>query len=170
MADTARIKEVSKSQSTSDDLDAFIARIKSGKRGSDHLYVLLLGMKTLETKKLRREIEKGFSIRVLDHLRRSMTIPLADLIDLMLINYRTLNRRKASGRLNPEESDRVLRVSRVFGRILELFEGDQQAARHWFLSRQKALGDESPADRAKTEFGALEVERLVGRLEHGVFV
>jgi len=38
------------------------------------------------------------------------------------------------------------------------------------LSSQKALGDESPADRAKTEFGALEVERLVGRLEHGVFV
>jgi putative toxin-antitoxin system antitoxin component (TIGR02293 family) len=170
MADTARAKEVSKSQSTSDDLDAFIARIKSGKRGSDHLYVLLLGMKTLETKKLRREIEKGFSIRVLDHLRRSMTIPMADLIDMMLINYRTLNRRKASGRLNPEESDRVLRVSRVFGRILELFEGDQQAARHWFLSSQKALGDESPADRVKTEFGALEVERLVGRLEHGVFV
>jgi len=167
MADTAKGPS---RDTTSDDLDAFITRIKSGKRGSDHLYVLLLGMKTVDTKKLRREIEKGFSIRVLDHLRRSMTISLADLIDLMLINYRTLNRRKASGRLNPEESDRVLRVSRVFARILELFEGDQHAARHWFLSSQKALGDESPADRAKTEFGALEVERLVGRLEHGVFV
>ena len=167
MADTAKGPS---RETTSDDLDAFITRIKSGKRGSDHLYVLLLGMKTVDTKKLRREIEKGVSIRVLDHLRRSMTIPLADLIDLMLINYRTLNRRKVSGRLNPEESDRVLRVSRVFARILELFEGDQHAARHWFLSSQKALGDESPADRAKTEFGALEVERLVGRLEHGVFV
>jgi len=167
MADTAKGPS---RETTSDDQDAFITRIKSGKRGSDHLYVLLLGMKTVDTKKLRREIEKGFSIRVLDHLRRSMTISLADLIDLMLINYRTLNRRKVSGRLKPEESDRVLRVSRVFARILELFEGDQHAARHWFLSSQKALGDESPADRAKTEFGALEVERLVGRLEHGVFV
>ena len=161
---------ISQPPSSSDDLDDFVTRMKSGERGSDHLYILLLGMKTLETKKLRRELEKGFSIRVLDHLRRSMTIPLTELIDLMLINYRTLNRRKATGRLSSEESDRVLRVSRIFARCLELFEGNQKAARHWFLSPQKALGDESPAERAKTEFGALEVERLIGKLEHGAFV
>ncbi len=170
MAETTIVKKISKKSSSSNDLDVFVTRMKSGHRGSDHLYVLLLGMKTLETKKLQREIEKGFSIHVLDHLRRSMTIPLAELTDLMQINYRTLNRRKASGRLNSDESDRALRVSRLFGRCLELFEGDQKAARHWFMSSQKALGNVSPAMRAKTEFGALEVERLVGRLEHGAFV
>lgn len=158
-----------KSPLPSQDLNIFVARMKSGERGSDHLYVLLLGMKTLETKKLQREIEKGFSIRVLDHLRRSMTIPMEELTDLAQINNRTLYRRKAKGRLNAEESDRVLRVGRVFARSLELFEGDPQAARHWFMSPQKALGNEAPATQAKTEFGALEVERLIGRLEHGVF-
>jgi putative toxin-antitoxin system antitoxin component (TIGR02293 family) len=161
---------VSKPLSQTDDIDVYVSRMKSGERGSDHLYVLLLGIRTLETKKLRREIEKGFSIRVLEHLQRILKIPMPELTDLMQINYRTLNRRKVSGRLNPDESDRVLRVSRVFARCLELFEGDQAAARHWFLSPQKGLGDQSPAATAKTEFGALEVERLVGRLEHGVFV
>ena len=153
----------------SEDLNLFITRMKGGERGSDHLYVLLLGIKTLETKKIQRGIQRGFSISVLDHLRKSMTIPLAELAELTQINHRTLYRRKAKGRLNRDESDRVLRVGRVFARSLELFEGDPKAARHWFMSPQKALGNEAPAIHAKTEFGALEVERLIGRLEHGVF-
>lgn len=163
------ITKIWESGTPSEDLNVFITRMKSGERGSDHLYVLLLGMKTLETKKLQLEIDKGFSISVLDHLRKSMTIPLMELADIAQIKYRTLIRRKAKGRLNPEESDRVLRVGRVFARSLELFEGDQKAARDWFMSSQKALGNKAPAIRARTEFGALEVERLIGRLEHGVF-
>jgi uncharacterized protein (DUF2384 family) len=31
------------------------------------------------------------------------------------------------------------------------------------------LGDASPLEMSKTEPGALDVERLIGRLEHGVF-
>lgn len=169
MAQSPIVKEDSKSPLLSGDLNAFITRMKSGERGSDHLYVLLLGMRNLETRKLQLEIEKGFSISVLEHLRKSMTIPLAELAALTQINHRTLYRRKAKGRLNREESDRVLRVGRVFARSLELFEGDPKAARHWFMSPQKALGNEAPAIHAKTEFGALEVERLIGRLEHGIF-
>lgn len=151
-------------------LEGFVSRIKSGNRGSDHLYVLLLGMKTLETGKLQRELKRGLHVRVLEHLRKSMTLPMSDLAGLTQINSRTLQRRKATGRLNPEESDRVLRVGRVFARSLELFEGDANAARNWFMTPQKALGGESPANRSKTEFGALEVERVIGRLEHGVFL
>ena len=151
------------------DIETFNKRVKSGKRGSDHLYVLLLGMKDLETTTLKREIEKGLSFRVFEHLRKNMILSLNELADLAGINYRTLNRRKKTGKLEPGESDRILRVGRVFGRALELFEGNNEAARHWFMSPQRALGNESPAELAKTEFGAYEVERLIGRLEHGVF-
>ena len=68
----------------------------------------------------------------------------------------------------PEESDRLLRVSRVFGRALELFEGDRDAAATWLTSPQRALGGLVPFELAKTDVGAQEVERLVGRLEHGI--
>jgi len=39
----------------------------------------------------------------------------------------------------------------------------------WLTSAQPALGGAVPLDLAKSEVGAREVERLVGRLEHGVF-
>ena len=67
-----------------------------------------------------------------------------------MITLRTLHRRKEQGRLEPEESDRLLRLSRVFGRALELFEGDAPAAREWLARPHKtALGGERPMNLAE---------------------
>lgn len=151
------------------DIAAFVERLQSGRRASDHIYALLLGIRELETATLKKRLERGLSFRAFEHLSRNMTLSHKELADLAHINYRTLNRRRSKGRLEPEESDRVLRVGRVFGRTVELFEGDQEAARRWLLTPQRALDGETPAEHAKTEFGALEVERLIDRLEHGVF-
>ena len=51
-----------------------------------------------------------------------------------------------------------------------LFEGDIAAARKWLQMPQRGLGGETPLDFASTEVGAREVENLIGRLEHGVFI
>src|SRR6267143_4328144 len=96
-------------------------------------------------------------------------IPIKDLAELAQIGNRTLHRRKEEGRLQPDESDRLLRVSRVFAKAIELFEGDNRAAMHWLSTPQRALSGVAPLTLTKSEFGALEVERLIGRLEHGVF-
>jgi putative toxin-antitoxin system antitoxin component (TIGR02293 family) len=63
----------------------------------------------------------------------------------------------------------LFRAARLFGRTLQLFEGDRDAAVEWLTTPQTALGDRVPLDLARTEIGAREVERLVGRLDHGVF-
>ena len=80
-----------------------------------------------------------------------------------------MTRRKREGRFLPEESDRLLRASRLFGKALQLFEGDRDAATEWLTTAQPGLGGIVPLDLAKSEVGVLEVERLIGRLEHGVF-
>src|SRR5215212_7865128 len=82
---------------------------------------------------------------------------------------RTLTRRKQQGRFAPDESDRLLRAARLFGRALELFEGNRDAATEWLFRAQPALGSARPVDVARTELRAREVENLIGRLEHGVF-
>ena len=95
-------------------------------------------------------------------------VSAGELATLVSIPARTLARRETTGRLEPEESDRLLRLSRVFGRALELFEGDAPAAREWLATPQRALGDERPMVLARTDVGAREVEALVERLEHGI--
>jgi putative toxin-antitoxin system antitoxin component (TIGR02293 family) len=58
--------------------------------------------------------------------------------------------------------------SRVFGRALELFEGDLDATRHWLSSKLPLLGSFVPLELVATDVGALEDEHLIGRLEHGI--
>jgi putative toxin-antitoxin system antitoxin component (TIGR02293 family) len=89
--------------------------------------------------------------------------------ELLDLPRRTLTRRKRDGRFLPDESDRLLRASRLFGKTLELFEGDREAATHWLTSPQIGLGGAVPMNLAKTELGTREIETLIGRLEHGVF-
>ena len=47
---------------------------------------------------------------------------------------------------------------------------DRAAAQAWFNSPQLALGGKTPLDYADTELGAREVENLLNRIGHGVFV
>jgi putative toxin-antitoxin system antitoxin component (TIGR02293 family) len=70
------------------------------------------------------------------------------------MKLRTLHRRKQQGRLAPNESDRVLRVSRVFGKAVELFEGDAEAGRRWFSTPAKPPGGERPVTLAQTDLGS----------------
>jgi putative toxin-antitoxin system antitoxin component (TIGR02293 family) len=138
--------------------------------GQTHnLYLTLLGLPRLDTANLIKRVEKGFSFSLLVRFQRNVALPMKEIAEWIQIPQTTLNRRRAQGRLQPDESDRVLRASRVFGKALELFEGDAEAARHWLASPQRALGGAVPMGLAKTDLGAREVEDLIARLEHGVF-
>jgi putative toxin-antitoxin system antitoxin component (TIGR02293 family) len=134
-----------------------------------HSYVVLLGLDTFDAPALLRAVKKGFLFRSLEQFQHNTSLPLDRLMDLIDIPRRTLTRRKREGRFLPDESDRLLRASRLFGRTLALFEGDRDAATEWLTTAQPALGGSRPIDLAKTDVGSREVETLIGRLEHGVF-
>jgi len=146
---------------------AYWAADKAG-RAKTPLYVLLLGFRLSNTVKIIKRVEEGFSFHALERFQKNTQIPTSDLAELVDIKIRTLRRRKEEGRLEPDESDRLLRVSRVFAMSLELFEGDAAAARRWFYTPAKALGGEKPITFARTELGTREVEALIDRLEQGV--
>ena len=128
-----------------------------------------LGVTAANSSQLIRQVEQGFSFKTILALEARSGIAVARLASVVGIPERTLARRKASGRLTPDESERLLRVSGVFEDALELFEGDVPAAVGWLTAPRKALGNQSPLDYSRTELGAREVENLIGRLQHGVF-
>ena len=119
--------------------------------------------------KMITAVKKGFLFQSLVKLQVSMGLPLETVADALKIPTRTLSRRKLEGRLQPDESERVLRLSNLFDKAVALFDGNRAAATKWFRTPQRALGECPPLEYAKTEIGAREVEDLIGRLEHGVF-
>jgi putative toxin-antitoxin system antitoxin component (TIGR02293 family) len=128
-----------------------------------------LGLGASNTAELIQQIERGFSFATLRTLEVNSGLALSLLASIIGIPERTLARRKTAGKLAPDESERLLRISNLFEKCVELFEGDITAAVNWLTTPKKALDQERPLMYARTEFGAREVEDLIGRLEHGVF-
>ncbi|HKT58989.1 MAG TPA: antitoxin Xre-like helix-turn-helix domain-containing protein [Gemmatimonadales bacterium] len=149
------------------DLAEIRRQLKSGHK-LQYLYVALLGLRVYEPLKIYSRVRAGLAFSALERFQRNTSLGSSELSTLVQLPPRTLARRKAAGRLEPEESDRLLRASRVFGSALQLFEGDAEAAREWLLDKQPLLGGLVPLELATTDVGALEVERLIGRLEHGI--
>jgi putative toxin-antitoxin system antitoxin component (TIGR02293 family) len=128
-----------------------------------------LGLKASSSGELIRQVRRGFSFRSLLDLQTRVGVPLAEIASIIDLPPRTLARRKSSGRLSADESEKLLRLSAVFEQAVDLFEGNQANALKWLTAPKKELENESPLAYSRTELGAREVEDLIGRLEHGVF-
>jgi len=134
-----------------------------------HPYLVFLGLRKFDTPRLLDRIDDGLSFASFNRLRHNIHLSQEELADLVQISPRTLARRRADKRMEPDESDRLVRLSRVFGKAVELFEGDDASARDWLTRSQVGLGSKRPLDLLGSEVGAREVEALIYRMEHGVF-
>jgi len=85
------------------------------------------------------------------------------------IRPRTLTRRLSHGSLlTAAESDRTVRMARVFANAIEMI-GDQDKAVEWLGTPNRALGGERPLDQLDTDTGARMVEDILGRIAYGVY-
>jgi putative toxin-antitoxin system antitoxin component (TIGR02293 family) len=161
-------------ESGTEQVDAMAAHTDSlGGRGGNRAVPEVpgssLGMTTTDLLMVTRKLMRGLSYRTLTQFQKKSGLTLEEVAQVVQIPRRTLARRKVQGRLTRPESERLFRLALVFEKTLSLFEGDTPAARTWLTSPNGALADQSPLVVSETEFGAREVESLIGRLEHGVF-
>ena len=117
---------------------------------------------------LIRKIQKGLRFSELETLQNSIDLPFEQLAAKLAISRSTLQRRRAAGRLSPDESDKVMRLSRLLEHATNVF-GDIERARAWLKFPQRGLGGAVPLDYAETEVGAREVDNLLGRIEYSVY-
>ncbi|WP_285405647.1 antitoxin Xre/MbcA/ParS toxin-binding domain-containing protein [Luteibacter sp. ME-Dv--P-043b] len=83
----------------------------------------------------------------------------------------TVRRRLSEGRFSEVESERVVRVARVFAEAVELF-GDEAMALTWFNTPADYLdGDPpvTPLELAASDNGARLIEARILRTAHGMF-
>lgn len=137
--------------------------------GMARSYVVLLGLDYFDLPSVLAAVEKGFSWKTFERFVKNIDLPAERVAEFLGIPRRTLARRKNEGRLKSDESDKLLRLARVFGSALDLYDGNREAAVLWLTDINIALGKVAPLDFARTELGAQEVEHLVGRIQYGMF-
>jgi putative toxin-antitoxin system antitoxin component (TIGR02293 family) len=131
-------------------------------------YAKIIGLRASDKIELSNQVIRGFPFKAFVTLMKTMHLTNQQLADLVQISERTLTRRRKEGKLKSDESERLLRFSRLFTMALELFDGDRSAAQDWLSTKNRALQGQSPLEESRTEIGAREVENLIIRLEHGV--
>ena len=113
-------------------------------------------------------IRRGIPASAVDALTGLTHLSQAELASAVGIPERTLARRKREGKLNSEESSRLIRLARVVARGEEVFE-DLDATMDWLKSANASLGGTTPLSLLDTDIGAEGVMDTLGRIEHGVF-
>ncbi len=115
-----------------------------------------------------RRIETGLPMSEFSALQELLGVSAETLAECIGMSRSTLARRRQSGRLSRDESDRLVRYTRLYARAEEVL-GEGRAACSWFHVPLRGLGFATPLAFSMTEAGAREVENLLGRIEHGVF-
>jgi putative toxin-antitoxin system antitoxin component (TIGR02293 family) len=117
----------------------------------------------------RSVVSRGVPIASAEALKRRFAIADDVLAALLGVSGKTLSRaRTAESRLDPVASDRLFRVARIGALAIVVLEGEPQAIQ-WLKQPQIGLGGATPLDFLATDVGSGEVERLLLRIEHGVY-
>ena len=113
-------------------------------------------------------LRRGLPAGRFDALRSFLDVSAAELSEVAGIAPSTLSRRRKRGHFDKDESERLLRIARLAAHASEVLDSLENV-RKWFTEPARALGGETPFSFADTEPGAREVERLLIRLDHGVY-
>jgi putative toxin-antitoxin system antitoxin component (TIGR02293 family) len=114
-------------------------------------------------------IERGMPVRSMEALKDGLSITDGQLAQLLGISEKTLSRARAAGKaLDPVASDRLFRVARVAALAIQVLESERAALR-WLKREQVGLGGRVPLAMLATDPGRDQVEKLLLRVEHGVY-
>lgn len=116
---------------------------------------------------LAKAVEKGLPTGAIDAAVKGGILQQNEVYDLV-VSKRTLQRRRDEKRLSPQESDKLTRLVRVVARA-EAALGDPTTAERWVREPNRALEGRRPLDLLNTDVGARAVEKVLGRIEHGIF-
>ena len=133
--------------------------------------IALLGIKTPLTESfgLMGVIRKGLPTKSLDKLAKQLELSSSAIVVELGLAKRTYARKvEKQELLSTEQTERVVRLARVFAYAKQVF-GAEEKARRWMLKKNRALGGEVPLRLLDTDIGGNAVVDELGRIDYGVF-
>jgi putative toxin-antitoxin system antitoxin component (TIGR02293 family) len=115
-----------------------------------------------------RLIHAGVPVPAFRHVIEALELPERTVVEGIGISRTTLGRRKQTGRLGFADSERALRLGSVTA-LGKIALGSARAAGRWLLSPNAALAGAVPLTLLQTDFGARQVEAVLGRALLGGF-
>lgn len=130
-----------------------VPKTSSPRRPEDHFFIDL--------------IRKGLPKKVFDHLMKRTGLTEDEMAMILHVSKRTLQRRDLSSEFNPEQSERLIELAKLFAKGEDVFGGPDQF-KEWIDTRVLSLGDKKPREFMDTSIGLSILMDELGRIEYGV--
>ncbi|MFI3118917.1 MAG: DUF2384 domain-containing protein [Methylococcaceae bacterium] len=113
-------------------------------------------------------LRQGLPFVSLERIMEAFALSREDIAKVLNLPVRTLTRRKKSQRLEADESDRLYRFSKVLAHAEAVF-GNCNTATQWLHRPNRSLNGVAPLTLLDTHIGAVQVDDVLGQIEHGIF-
>ena len=127
----------------------------------------VLGRSVRSPEDLVDKVRNGLPFAALSAVMEEYEISRDVVCDVLQLSSRNFLRRKQQKRLSADESDRLYRLARVLAHANRVFEDPDESA-EWIQTPNAALGKQQPLTLLDTDIGVQQVDRVLGRIEHGI--
>lgn len=125
-------------------------------------------VKTTSESDLIPIIRKGLSKKHLETLMETTGLNLSAMALILHVSERTMHRYANNTLLNPEISERLLEIAKLYAKGQDVF-GSLNSFKQWMQYPIVALGHKKPLEFLDTSIGIRLLEDELGRIEHGIF-
>ena len=122
----------------------------------------------LEPVKAVAAVKAGLDAHLVRQLADQLRLNLEELAIPLRMAPRTLHRRLEQGRLELDESERLLALIRIFTLAKQTL-GSADKAVHWIKSPLQALRGQTPLQSAETQIGLRQIEDILIRIADVVY-
>ena len=113
-------------------------------------------------------VEAGVPVPTLTNFVVASGMQFKDIYEVV-IPARTLKHRKArKEHLTPDESDKLVRLIRVYDQAVRVF-GDKEKALYWLSEAKRRFDGRTPIQMLRTDLGGRMVEEMLGQIYYGMF-
>ena len=112
-------------------------------------------------------VRAGLPYSALEPVREHLEASDDLLAQALGISARTLRRRRETGTLTTDESDRLVLLAEIVALAQQALDS-AEAAREWLRTPHSMLGGESPLDHMDTVTGMEEVKTMLDHIEYGL--
>ena len=113
------------------------------------------------------DVRAGLPYAALEHVRDHLDTSNDLLARALGVSARTLKRRRETGTLTTDESDRPVLLAEIVALAREALDG-AEPAREWLRTSHSMLGGDSPLDHMDTVTGMDEVKTMLYHIEYGM--
>ena len=116
-----------------------------------------------------REVERGLPVSTLEEFSAYSSIPVKDLLEVVIPARTLKHRRQRNEPLNLDESDRLARVARIYELAVKVY-ADREDGRKWLSGKKQRFDGKTALEMLRTEAGEHAVKEFLIQIDEGMFV